>query len=282
MIQSLTEKTLYLLVTYCPEQSRFSALEQVIQSLKNEQQTKNFDIEKNLTVFDNGSPNETLELLKRNFKSSLIFSTQENKGYWSAINWILQQSFTNSYEYIYIIEADHFHFGLDKIKNCEITLDKYPFLGSVRTQEYDVKNSILYNKTLAHPSGRRYAWVAHINHVTGENITTQNLDDDLMVYQSNFLACLHSVNRMKTLKKCFQRLQALGNISENTFQEYYHEEYPIIGQLDGGVFHAKLGCTLDDKNIVSGSWTSKEKLKKINYFTTRVDVIRDYESVVTL
>lgn len=260
------------------EQSRYEIMQQVIQSLKSEQASKALDIETDMVAFDNGStyPGGT-DLLRQ--LNCPVYSASENKGYWSSIKWVLDNLPTikpdhEKYEYIYIIESDHFHFALEKIENCERALDKYPQLGSVRVQEYSVAENHLYNKTLRHPQGRPYAWVSHVNAATGEPVSLQPLDADLNIYSSNFLTCLHSVNRLSSLKSVFDKLATLEVFSEHDFQRMYMELHPVTGQLDGGVFHARLGFTPENPRSLSGSWSND--VSRYGYKETRRDKILRY------
>lgn len=274
----MTAKTLYLVVNCCMEESRYEIMQQVIQSLKNEQTKKGLDIEKDMVVFDNGSTHPDGVNLLRHFHCP-VYAASENLGYWSAIKWVLDNLPTikpdhEKYEYIYIIESDHFHFALEKIENCERALEKYPQLGSVRAQEYSVAESHLYNKTLRHPKGRPYAWVTHVNSATGESVKVTPLDNDLEVYESNFLTCLHSVNRLSSLKAVFAKLANEDKFSEHDFQRMYMELHPITGQLDGGVFHARLGFTPENPRSLSGSWS--HDVSQYGYKETRRDRILQY------
>lgn len=274
----MTQKTLYLVVNCCMEESRYGIMQQVIQSLKSEQAKKGLNVEKDMIAFDNGSTYPGgVDLLRQ--LNCPTFSATENMGYWSAVKWVLDSlpcimPDHEKYEYVYIIESDHFHFALEKIENCEQALEKYPHLGSVRAQEYSVAESHLYNKTLRHPQGRPYAWVSHVNAATGAPVKLNVLDPKLQVYESNFLTCLHSVNRIAPLKAVFDELSRLDKFSEHDFQRMYMERYPVIGQLDGGVFHARLGFTPENPRSLSGSWS--HDVSQYGYKETRRDRILEY------
>lgn len=272
-----TTKTLYLFVNCCREQTRFDVAKEVIHHLNVEQKNRGINLDHDLIAFDNGSTHpDSVKLLKDNFSQVVTSST--NNGYWSAIHHVLSnlkqlKADSERFKYIHIIESDHTYYALHKIKDCENVLESDDDLGSIRMAEYDIVNKHLYDKTLNREDGKRYAWVSHINHVTRESVFIEPLVDN--VYRTNFLTCLHSLNRLESMIDIFDQLAKMGDFTENDFQRFYHEKYPVIGQLDGGVFHAKLGCTLE-KDVISGSWS--KNLKDIGYRTTRVDRIIRYLS----
>ena len=259
------------------EESRFEIMQQVIASIKKEQFDKSFNIENDLIVFDNGSKYPgAIELLTNSFKN--VYAADQNLGYWSALSWILDNANkikNKEYKYVYIIESDHLHFALEKVEICENALEKFNHLGSIRTQEYSVAEQHLYNKSLQRSDGRRYAWVSHVNAATNEKVVLEKLTDD--IYESNFLTCLHSVNRLDCIKDTFNALKSLNKFSELDFQKMYHAKYPKIGQLDGGIFHARLGFTIENPKSLSGSWSTN--VSQFGYHTTRQDVIRHYSCV---
>ena len=252
------------------EQSRLNILEKVIDSLKIEQSRVGMSIEQDMIAFDNGStlPGSIEQLQRLNCP---LYVSKQNRGYWSALYWILENVVDyEKYDYIYVIESDHVHFALDKIQLCETALNTFGDIGSVRTQEYSVKNQHLYNKTKQHQNGVKHAWVAHVNSVTKEPVKlfeTKIID----IWRSNFLTCLHSVNRLKTLRSVFEQLVIMNRFSEKDFQAYYHSRFPTIGQLDGGVFNASLGFTPANPGSLSGSWSSN--VQQFGYKETRNDSI---------
>lgn len=286
-MNNLTDKTLYLFVNCCVEKSRFDVAKQVIDTLNAEQARIDMSIVDDLIVFDNGSTYEgSIEMLRDGFKGAKIFRSRTNEGYWSAIDWVLQ-NYKNivpeihKYSFVHVIESDHTYFALDRLRVAETTLMRNFKIGSVRLQEYSVKDKPLYDKTLNLSNGRRYAWVSHVNHVTGASIELVKLynDDGIGVWSTNFLTCLHSLNRIGCLSTVFNALREKDTFTEHEFQKLYLEETNRreTGLIDGGVFHAKLGFTLDSPDVLSGSWSHDQEAK--GYMTTRVDKIRPYTNV---
>lgn len=237
----MTHRTLYLLVTCCVEQTRFDVLKQVVQNLKDEQSQKGFSIEDDLFVFDNGSTVPgTIELLTSNFKN--VQRSQTNEGFWSAINWVLKDV-DPKYEYIYVIESDHIHFALEKVKDVEKFLDAHLDVGGVRAQEFVVAQRHLYDKSINRPDSRQYAWVNQFNHRTHRKVAFEATEMPDF-FKTSFLSQLHSINRIKPFKEVFAKLEERSRkgerFSEFDYQVMYGELYPTFGIIDGGLFHAKL------------------------------------------
>lgn len=277
----LTEKTLCLLVTCNVEKTRFDILQKVIDSLKSEQATKGFSIEDDLIVFDNGSTHpDSQKILFDNFNK--IYFAEENKGYWSAINWVLNTPGIidhSKYEYIYIIESDNIHYSLEKLKNCELALDKWPRLGSIRVQEFKVAEKHLYNKQAIQKHSKRHAIFTHINQTTRKNATFTLLDEELDIYETQLSAFLCSVNRIKTMQTVFQELAKKPEFRETDFQRLYYDHYRITGQLDGGIFSSNLFDEVDKSRVVAGSLIALGT--KSGYLHTRTDSIRVYPNVMS-
>lgn len=266
-----TEKTFYLLVSCCVEESRYEILRQVVAQLLDQMYDHNEGVP--LMVFDNGSTHPgTLDLLKETLSVPTL-AASENRGYWSAIRWILDNADLSGYEYIHIIESDHLYYDFKRIAEAERFLDAHPEVGSVRLQEYSVKNQHWYNKSLQHSEGRRYAWVSHVNSATGEQVKVHPTEQE-GIYTSNFLTVLHGLNRISTMKEVFDELGFDKKFSEPDFQRLYHQRYPVIALLDGGIFHAKLGFTPHNPRALSGSWS--HDVSRLGYRTTRQDTILRY------
>lgn len=272
--EPLTKRVLYIVVSCCMEESRLEILEKVIDSLKLEQERIKRSIECDMIAFDNGSKLEdSITQLKR--LNCPLYVAKQNNGYWSALYWMLNHAVDyDRYDYVYIIESDHVHFALDKIELCERALNEIPSFGSVRTQEYSIENRHLYDKTTQHKDGKKYAWVSHFNPIAKQSVSlSQTHIPD--IWESNFLTCLHSMNRLHEIRHVFNALATLENFSERDFQSLYYHSYPEIGQLDGGVFNALLGFTPYNPKSLSGSWS--DNVQQFGYRETRNDRIVLYD-----
>lgn len=275
-IRPPTLKTLYLLVTCCMEESRREILDQVIDRLLQNHQIDS--ILPYMVAIDNGSTDDTVEVLKHRLGVK-VYSTPDNLGYWSAINWVFNNVDLEPYRFIHIIESDHYYYAddlwtpLNSAENCLLEMDD---IGGIRLQEYDIDRSDLYNKSLGRGDGRKYAWVSHRNAVTGEPVVPRDFEPTEYenIWVSNFLTVLHGMNRLNTMREVFAELAELDGFSELDFQRKYHERYPRIGVLNGGIFHAKLGFTPHNPRALSGSWS--KDVSSIGYRTTRQDTILQY------
>jgi len=273
----MTQKTLYLLITCCVEQTRFDILKQVIESIKNEQITKNFNIENDIIVFDNGSTvPETIDLLAQNFKH--IFQSSTNEGFWSAINWVLQV-IDSRYEFIYVIESDHVHFALEKVADIESFLLTHPEVGGVRAQEFVVAERRLYNKSAPVTGSRTYAWVNQISHKTRQPISISETDT-AGFFVTDFLSQLHSVNRLDAFKQVFTELEKTSRsgkkFSELDYQLMFERHHDKFGIIDGGLFHARLSW---NNGTIAGSYCGPNVQNTIGYQETRVSIITPPEKM---
>lgn len=275
--QSPTSKTFYLLVTCCVENSRYTILKKVINNLINKQGFSQ-GLENHLYVFDNGSTIPgTIDLLKTSFPNSSIYVADKNLGFWSAINWSLNNIDLTGYDFIHVIESDLFYYeNLSVFGEVEEFLINNEDFGGVRLQEYSVKNSDLYNKSLQLPHAKKYAWVSHVNSFTREPVKLEPTENPKF-HKSNFLTKLPSFNRIKPFIEVFKEIGLNNKFSEPDFQHKFYQRYPIIGVLDGGLYHAKLGFTLDDPSALSGSWS--HDVSSLGYRSTRNDIISKFDNV---
>lgn len=248
-----------LLVTCCLEQSRYDILKKVIDNLEQQDPTCLSWIE----VFDNASTvTETNELLKR-FKH--VYRANRNVGYWTAVDWWLHSMKVESPKYTYIIESDMIHYEFQMLGNCVKFLDQHPDLGAMRLHEYSIKEWYLYNKDAPRPDSRRNLWQSHRNKVTQQAINHVQVDG--RYYRTNFLTQLPALNRYPTMLRVFDKLRAMNVFTEFDFQKLYHDEYPEIAILDGGIFN----CDLNPYGTpgITGSWTDPRKLQQLGYQPTR-------------
>lgn len=263
-----TKKTNYLFVVCCLEDSRANILKDVVSNLKNNDSVYT----DNLTVFDNGSTVPWVKnYLSDNFKN--VFFSNENVGYWSAINWWLNSGC--DLEYSYIIESDMIHYAMNKLFMCEEFLTSNEDCGSVRLHEYSVKNKHLYNKSSPVSGSKKTIWQSHINRVTNDQIKHDlSLDTpEVKIYKNNFLTQLPALNRTKSLKTVFQKLTEMKDFCEFDFQKLYWELHNGTSIIDDGIFNCDAGSY--GKDIITGSWTDQNTLNKIGYKNTRFASIID-------
>jgi hypothetical protein len=247
----------FLLVTCSMEQSRYEILKNVIHNLQ--QQAP--EIIDSITVFDNASTIEDSNKLLSTFNN--VYVSNKNVGYWTAINWWLNNIQTK--KFTYIIESDIIHYSFQKIYECEAFLNANDDVGSVRLHEYSVKNRHLYNKDCPTQGSKKSIWQSHTNKCTQKQIEFFETGSD--IWKTTFLTQLPSLNRSTALKKCFAKLSEYEKFSELDFQKLYWDEYKLTGILDNGIFNSP-DAAYGTKNI-TGSWTDKNFLQKIGYQETR-------------
>jgi len=278
MTKQSTKRTAHLLVTCCVEETRFEVLKSVVETLKTEQETKDIDITPNLWVFDNGSTFPgSLDFIKSNF--SKVFQAEKNYGFWSAINWFikhLDDNFAGQFDFLHVIESDHTYFALEKLLTCEAALQKYPSVGSIRLQQFDVANAHLYDKDRQSKDSVSHAWVRQRDW-DGTQITFKLLDEEMRLYESRLVPLLHSVNRLDGMRYAFSVINLHVRFAEQDFQAAYRMVHPKSGLIDGGVFHTKLTWQTD---ALSGSWSPREDLSNAGYRDTRRDFIVPIKDMV--
>jgi hypothetical protein len=267
--------TLFLLVTCSMDTSRQLLADRVATNLV--AQNRNLRFFQNLVVFDNASRYETDPALLQNVAVNV--RARENVGYWSAINWTLEhheELLGRSFSYIYIIESDLIHYDMNRLAAAERFLDDTDEAGAVRTQEFSVRYRILYNKRWARlPFAKRRSWVAQYNAVTGEPVWFRKQDPAERIYLSNFHTKLPALNRLDAVRDIFSELRRIDRFTEMDFIRAYHTRHPLVGLLDGGIFRSYGNDS--DEQIVTGSYSDSDHMKRIGYQPTREAEIGDAE-----
>ena len=273
-------KTLFILVTCTKDITRYACLEQVVQNLL---QVLPEDIKNNLLIFDNNSTFPgSVDLLTKNFIN--VFQSNKNIGYWSAINWCLDNHtriFMKDYDFVYIIESDLIHSEntYSALQECETFLMLNPEIGMIRTEEFLVEKRHLYDKDQRHSETKKYAWVTQFNKIEGKKVefTQANFSS---IYVCNFLAKLPALSRFKAMKDVFKKLKLLKKFTEFEYQTEYYNLYQLNAIYNGGIFHSKLSNE-SAHSVVNGSWNYD---LKIDYRPTRDDTIVEttFEDVLKL
>lgn len=263
-----------LLVTCCLEQSRYDILKQVVDNIEQQDPTFLESIE----VFDNASTIPgTADLLKR-FKH--VFRADRNVGYWTAIDWWIDNLKHAAPRYTYIIESDMIHYALPELGKCVDFLDRHSELGAMRLHEYSIADHHLYNKDAPLQNSHRNLWQSHTNKVTNAAVKHEQVEGQF--WKTNFLTQLPALNRYHAMCWCFDQLRAHGRFTELDFQRFYHLKFPEISILDGGIFN----CDLNPYGTpgVTGSWTHPSELQRLGYQSTRFASIvpRDDYTVTNL
>jgi hypothetical protein len=272
-----TSSTLYLLVTCSMDLNREEIASDVIENLKEQNQT--FPFFDNFLIFDNNSKYSSH--LSKVPKGIKVAYSNKNIGYWSAINWVINNHlniYKRSYEYIYIIESDLYHYDLMALKECELFLDQNPDIGSVRTQEFSVRLKFLYDKKYAWlPLPKNNSVVSQRNAITNEKVWFKRSSPSSRIWITNFHTKLPALNRMHAMADVFKRLTKESlNVTEIQFMNFYRDLYKLTGLLDGGAF--RIMNSIDSPGL-SGSYSSVSALNESGYRGTRIDeiVIDEFE-----
>jgi hypothetical protein len=251
-----------LLVTCCLELSRYEILKQVMANVREKCPP---EWAHQVTVFDNASTYVGGGELLSTFSN--VYRSDRNVGYWTAIDWWLEQleASHNPPLYTYIIESDMIHYAAHRVADGVKFLNNNPHLGAVRLHEYSIENFRFYNKDAPIPGSRKNLWQSHTNKVTGEGIKHQQVDGPF--WKTNFLTQLPALNRYQPMKRVFDGLHECQKFTELDFQRLYHASFPEIAIADGGAFNCDLNPYGSGK--VTGSWTDPGELKRLGYQSTR-------------
>ena len=271
------ERTLFLLVTCSRDTTRRDMAMTVTQNVVDRLSV--LGLTDRLVIFDNASTyKDHLALLPAGVR---ICCSEVNLGYWSAIKWVLDhicELATFSCDYIYIIESDLIHSDLSPLAKCERFLDEELNASSVRTQEFSVKQRWRFDKRLWFlPFHVERSHVSLRNAVTNKIATFKAAKGFSGLYLSNLHPKLPALQRVSLLTKVFERLAAKDGFSESDYFAEAMKIKPMIGVLDGGLYHS-LTTWSDRGTVISGSYADAEQLAKIGYHPTRVCKIRGVDS----
>lgn len=229
----------------------------------------------NLIAFDNASTfditiKEIAKLTPHSFKSNV------NYGFWSAINWTLEnyERLVGEKKYIYVIESDAVH---DKgcwnaLKKSALYLNANENIGSVRLQELKVEEVHLYDKNHPRNDSRKWAWSRMSNHWTQEKAYFHHCENEF--YTTNLVPQVCSLNRLDFMKYAFSKLKSIGKFTEMDFQKSYFDMYKETCIYNGGIFNTKISYESD---ALKGSWLSEADRKNSDYKPTREDEIKIIE-----
>jgi len=266
VVKEVPKNTLFVLVTCSRDKIRDEIAEKVVNSIQ--------DLPKDRVIaFDNSSVYQnTKEKLKSLTKNSFFSST--NYGFWTAVDWCLQnyESILKSkLDYVYVIESDAIHFPgyVESIVECEKYLENNADVGSIRLQEFSVKEKHLYDKNFPTQDSRKWAWMRQSNHFTNQKAYFERPEGS--IYRTNLSPQVCSLNRISFMENAFCELRKMGKFTEIDFQEQYFKFYKESAVYDGGIFNTKESFESD---TLTGSWSDKNKLQQHGYKMTREDSIQ--------
>lgn len=252
-----------LLVTCCLEEMRLLILKDVIKNMKQHMP----DLLNQIFVFDNGSTlKETHDVLNNTFVN--VYQSDKNIGYWSAINWWLNN--VADKELLYIIESDMLHYDFHKFDVCVDYMLNHNDVGSLRLQKYEFDKRNLYNKNSPHINSDRTNWQAHINSITNKPIwfNQEFIHSDVRIFKTNFLPKLPTLTRNYIMKDVFDNLSKMTSFTEQDFQFLYQKNNKITSILDGGIYNLHDLVAPSNSKAITGSYPN-EQTKKLGYKLTR-------------
>lgn len=264
-----------LLVLCSMTQDRYDIAKKVIRSITSFFKTTNCK----LWVLDNGSK---LKIDLENYpQGTTVINFNNNIGYWGALHWFLNSgpspiSKVNK-KYLYIVESDHIHFDMLKLKKVVEFLETNHKINCVRVQEFSVRNRFMYSKEARYLPFRKMRSIVSLrDNVTNKKAEFLRSSKDSQIYISNLHSRLPSVFRLEVLRLVFQQLAGLNNFTEKDFYKVTHTFSQTIGILDGGIFFPASSASNSHK-IQSGSWGKNYFGNMTNYIPTRVSSISNQD-----
>ena len=273
-----TDKTLFLFVSCCREQSRYDILKQVVENLGCVDREISF--KDDCIAFDNESTIDgSVELLVQKFKH--VYRSDTNVGFWSALDWCINnyaKILNKDYEYVYVIESDLIHYAAHKLPAVERFLDENADVGHVRCEEFEYLNRHLYNKDFPVKDSRRYAWCKQFNAVSNSRIWFSEpiLVQGTELRKMNFVAKVPAMNRLLFFKLALEDLKKAREFTEFDFQKAFYRYSQVSAFVEGGIFHSKL--TNADSSMLSGSTAATTVLEHVGYVGTRTACLITAES----
>jgi hypothetical protein len=253
------------------DESRQALARRVVANLC--EQAERLDFLPFLIAFDNGS---RFDCHCASLPAEVVVCrANRNIGYWSAINWVLRHHegiMNRTYDFLYIVESDLVHYDMERLADCERFLTDHSDIGAVRTQEFSVRWRWLYDKRAAFlPFARRHSLVVQYDAATGQRARFKPVDRQKRIYSAAFHTKLPALNRMAAMRTIFDALARQEQVTELEFMRRYHDLYPTIAVLDGGIYRS-FG---NDPNsgLVTGSWTDPLVQTALGYENTRVTQI---------
>lgn len=262
-------KVAYLLVTCSREKTRDTMLKKVVESLKSLPAWETW--KEDFYVFDNASTYENTQTeLMSSFEKVIL--SEENYGYWSAVNWFTNFAQNKEYDYVYIMESDCVHYNIDQLNDGIKLMELEPELGMLRAAEFSLKNKHLYDKARRHPDSITSEWFTQSNYFTKEPATYEYTKVPGAL-KTNLVAKVCGLHRVLSLKEVLSQL--VGWFIEVDFQRFYHEKHPFNAILDGGIYNSTAAY---EPNVIAGSLV-KEAVDENGYRKTREGFITPIEEM---
>ena len=274
-----SEKILIFVVTCSKSKGRQLIESQVLMQLAKitpTNQTK-FDF----IFFDNNS--NFKEHLKSVKNIGVTYYSSENRGLWSALNWMLKNElniFQYNHKYVHLVESDMFVNDLEPLIQLSQAMDQFSNIHMARTQEFSVKHAWRFDKKynfLPFPFHNKRSEVDLMNTTDGSYFKKKLIYEGsgIDVYSSNLNAKLPGLHKTDSLKFVMSKLAKASSFSEKDFFNVYAELSDHMGIIDKGIWYS----LTDSKNnsAETASWGNKSYLDQIGYQDTRHSTISYYQ-----
>ncbi len=275
---------LFVVVTCTKDRSREKALINLVKSLNKQHEVVAFD--RNLLLFDNASVTTT-PLDNLTVPARFAFSSK-NIGYWSAINWALDNAsrvFEKEFKFIHPIESDLVLFHMERLVEARDFLETRKDYISVRTQEFSVRHCKRFLKNSRSIFPVRRSAVADFNGVTNETVSFDRIEGFDNVYGSNWHSKVPALHRLEEFQSVFKDLAKQSEITEQDFMRAMHQRAPQVAVMDKGIFYAQLNNPFWpwEKRWLTGSWMNEEMAERHGYLSTRRSFIdTQYPEIIEL
>lgn len=231
--------------------------------------------------FDNNS--NFKEHLKSVQKIGVTYYSSENRGLWSALNWMLKNElniFRYNHKYIHLVESDMFVNDFEPLIQLSQAMDQFSNIHMARTQEFSVKHAWRFDK--------KYNFLPFPFHNNRSEVDLMNTTDELYfkkkliykcsnvdLYSSNLNAKLPGLHKTESLKFVIDKLSETISFSEKDFFDVYAELSNQMGIIDKGIWYS----LTDSKNnsAETASWGNRSYLNHIGYQDTRHSTITNYQ-----
>jgi len=231
--------------------------------------------------FDNNS--NFKEHLKSVQKIGVTYYSSENRGLWSALNWMLKNElniFRYNHKYIHLVESDMFVNDFEPLIQLSQAMDQFSNIHMARTQEFSVKHAWRFDK--------KYNFLPFPFHNKRSEVDLMNTTDELYfkkkliykcsnvdLYSSNLNAKLPGLHKTESLKFVIDKLAETISFSEKDFFDVYAELSNRMGIIDKGIWYS----LTDSKNnsAETASWGNRSYLNHIGYQDTRHSTITNYQ-----
>lgn len=265
-------RVLFVVVACSREPSRALGFSKTVKSVARVHKSSPFA--RNLVLFDNASVYH--EPLKYWQAPAMFVFSEENIGYWSALYWTLQNCeniFDGDFDYIHPVESDTLLFKLDRLAEAVRFLYTRQSYHVVRTQEFSVKWRQFFLKGKRSFLKVNRSIVAPYHGVTGEPVKFEEVEGFNHVFSANWHAKLPALHRISSIRQAFSKLKNQEVVTELDFMRTMADVNDKVGVLDGGVWRLQQHFRKDRKGTISGSYSNKEELEKVNYRASRCDRI---------